>query len=71
MTAASIKWTKNGGWDRSESITYTSACGRYVILKTKIAGDWTLPVLYVDGGYVRGYATVNEAKKAAAELASK
>ncbi len=54
------KWVKTGGWDQSDSVTYTA--GEWQIIRTKICGAWTQPAVYRNGRFVIGFRTISEAK---------
>lgn len=66
-TSCTLEWTKVA---YTTTVTYTTGCGRFKILRTRNRGEWSLYALYVDGVWFRGYATLAEAKEAAATIAS-
>lgn len=63
-----LTWLKTGGHDCSSSILYTASAGGLTILRTKVCGTWTMPALYQNDQFVRGFPSVKEAKVAGQEL---
>ncbi len=59
-----LTWVKTGGHETG-SIKYTANAGGFMILRTRIGGEWDLYVLYRNDRFLRGFRKVADAKTAA------